>query len=415
MVLEISEYAPVNRAVQDALAELSPPSEEKVRTKKAFGRVSAADVVCQSDIPPYRTSHMDGFAIRAEDSTGASDARPARFDLVGAAEVGVRTRHRVTEGEAVRVATGSFLPEGTDSVVPKEDARVSAGRLSIRNSVSEGSFVFAAGGDVRKGRVVLQKGATIRAQDVGLLIMLGVQDVRVFKRPRVAILATGNELTNSMRASHRKIRNSHTPVFMHMASALGCEVQDLGIAPDRVGAVFSGISRGIRSADLVLTTGGTSVGKLDLAERAVRKLKPQVLYHGIRMDRGRVAGLATIKGKGVIMMPGPIQGAMNAFLLLGLPMIRKLSGREELGTRIVARLTRRWEARRRFPNFTKVVYLRVLPTKAGAAAEPLIAETESISLLTESNAYAVVPEDVRTLEAGHEVEARLLAGFSFSS
>ncbi|MDV3294026.1 MAG: molybdopterin molybdotransferase MoeA [Nitrososphaerales archaeon] len=415
MVLEISEYVPVNQAVGDALAKLSPPSEERVNTKRAFGRVAAADTVCQSDIPPYSTSHMDGFALRAEDSAGATEARPARFEIVGVVEVGRRTKRRLAQGEAVRVATGSFLPEGADSVVPVEETRVSARRLSIRRSVPKGSFVFAAGGDVRKGTVLLRKGVTIRAQDVGLLIMLGVPEVRVFRRLRVAILATGNELTNSVNASSLKVRNSHVPVFLHMVRALGCEVEDLGIAPDKVGIVFSRLSRGIRNADLVLTTGGTSVGKLDLADHVVRRLKPQVLHHGIRMDRGRVAGLAVAKGKGVIMMPGPIQGAMNAFFLLGLPMIKKLSGKKDLGTSVMAKLTRRWEARRRFPNFTKVVYLRVLPTKTGVAAEPLIAETESISLLTESNAFAVVPEEVRILEAGHEVEAHLIPGFSFAS
>ncbi len=415
MVLEVSEYVSVNRAVGDALARLSPPKEEKVRARKAFGRVSAADVFCPSDVPPYATSHMDGFAIRAKDSTGASGARPAMFEVVGTLEVGERKKRRVSEGEAVRVATGSFLPEGADSVVQVEETRVRAGRMSIRHPVSAGSFVFAAGGNVRKGRVVLREGASIKAQDVGQLITLGIQEVRVYRRPRVSILATGNELTNSPHASARKIKNSHATVFLLMARTLGCEVVDLGIAPDKVGVVLSKLRRGIGTAELVMTTGGTSVGRLDLADKVIRRLKPQVLHHGIRMDRGRVAGLAVVGGKGIIMMPGPIQGAMNAFFLLGLPMIKKLSGRDELGTSVVARLTRRWEARRRFPTFTKVVYLKVHSTKKGAAAEPLLAETESMSLLTDSNAYMVVPEEVRTLEAGHEVEARLLPGFSFSN
>ncbi len=415
MVFEISEYVPVKRAVEDALANLPSPRGEWVGAKRSYGRVAAEDVICQTDVPPFSSSHMDGFAIRAEDSTGASEARPARFKVVGWAEVGRKILQRLGEREALRVSTGSFLPERADAVVPMEDGRLNGGRLSVRREVPVGAFVFAAGEDVKKGSVVVRKGAQVRAQDVGLLIALGVREIKAYVRPKVAILATGSELTNSTSASPGKTRNSHAPVFLLITRALGCDSVDLGIAPDRVKAILERLRRGLREADLVFTTGGTSVGKMDLAEDVVSKLKPQVMHHGIRMDRGRVAGLATIKGKGVVMMPGPIQGAMNAFLLLGLPMIGRLSGRSELALTTRARLTRRWEARKRFPNFTKVVYLRVMSTKTGAAAEPLVGETESMSLLSESNAFAVVPEDVTAMEAGNEVVAQMLPGFSFSA
>jgi molybdopterin molybdotransferase len=132
------------------------------------------------------------------------------------------------------------------------------------------------------------------------------------------------------------------------------------------------------------------------------------------MDRGRVSGIAVVRGKGIVMMPGPIQGAMNAFILLGFPMIEKLSGRKESKMTISAKLTRRWEARKKFPNFTKVVYLKVFQSRSGVAAEPLVGETESMSLLTDSNAYAVVPEDVTAIEGGREIDVHLLPGFSFS-
>jgi molybdopterin molybdotransferase/putative molybdopterin biosynthesis protein len=127
-----------------------------------------------------------------------------------------------------------------------------------------------------------------------------------------------------------------------------------------------------------------------------------------------VAGVAVVKGKGIVMMPGPMQGAMNAFLLLGLPMLQKMSGRRAYTVTVKAKLTRRWEARKRFPNFTKVVYLRLFQLPSGTSAEPLLGETESISLLAESNAYVVVPEEVTAIEAGREVDAHLLPGFSFA-
>ncbi|MDG6900641.1 MAG: molybdopterin molybdotransferase MoeA [Nitrososphaerota archaeon] len=413
MVFEISQYLSVREALSHALAELGQPVPETVPVKRAFGRVAAANVVSSADVPAFSTSHRDGFAIRAEDSAGATEAKPSRFTLVGNIPLGRRPTKGLGKGEAVRVATGSFIPTGADAVVQVEDAKVVGGRLQVTREVPLGSYVFGAGEDVRKGKVVVKSGEVLRAQDVGMLVALAVREVKVWKKPMVAILATGNELTNSMSPSTNKTRNSHALVFVSMARALGCDVVDLGIAKDKVGVILGRLSRGLREADIVMMTGGTSVGKLDLADDVLSRLRPKVLCHGLRMDRGRVAGLAVVKGRGVVMMPGPIQGAMNAFILLGLPMIEKLSGRSAVRMTMGAKLTRRWEARKKFPNFTKVVYLRVFQSRTGVAAEPLAGETESMTLLTDSNAYAVIPEEITSLEAGREIDAHLLPGFSF--
>ncbi len=403
----------MREAVSQALAELGQPEAEVVPTKKAYGRVAAENTVSRTDVPAFSTSHMDGFALRAEDSTGATEAKPAKLSLVGSIPLGRRPTRSLGRGEAIRVSTGSFLPAGADAVVPVEDGKANGRRLRLAREVPLGSFVFKAGEDVRKGKVVVKKGESLRAQDVGMLVSLAVREVKVWRRPKVAILATGNELTNSVSLRTNRTRNSHAPVFVSMARALGCDVIDLGIAKDKVGVILGRLSRGLREADVVMMTGGTSVGKLDLADDVLSRLKPKVLCHGLKMDRGRVAGLAVVKGKGVVMMPGPIQGAMNAFILLGLPMIEKLSGRSAIRMTMGAKLTRRWEARKKFPNFTKVVYLKVFQSRTGVAAEPLAGETESMTLLTDSNAYAVIPEEITSLEAGREIDAHLLPGFSF--
>ena len=410
MVLEISQYVSVREAVTHALSELNQPVAETIPTRESCGRIAAEDVKCDADLPPHSTSHMDGFAIRAEDTRGAARERPARLTLVDSIPLGAQPSHHLGIGEAARVATGSVLPAGADSVVPVEDGQAGSGVLLVPYEVSPGAFVFGAGEDVRKGKVVLRKGEAIRPQDLGMLVALGVAEVKVWKRPRIALLATGSELTNSATPEANKVRNSHAPVFLAMAAALGCDAIDLGIAPDKVGVILSRVKQALRKSDIVLTTGGTSVGRMDLADQVMAKIRPKVLYHGIKMDRGRVAGVGVAGGKGIVLMPGPIQGALNAFFLLGLPMVGKLSGRQSSGMTINASLTRRWEARKKFPHFTKVVYLRVFQSRGKTAAEPLAAETESMSLLTDSNAYMVVPEDVTSLEAGREVQAHLIPG-----
>lgn len=210
------------------------------------------------------------------------------------------------------------------------------------------------------------------------------------------------------------VRNSHTSVFMRLLEESGCVPLNLGISPDARREILAKVQRGLKEADMLLTMGGTSVGRRDLVGETIASLRPRAMFHGIRMDRGRVTGVAVVGQKPVLMMPGPIQGAMNAFILSGLPIIRRLSGRSDEEVVVRARLGSRWEARRRFPHFAKVLYVRLSRGEKGPSAEPMVGETESMTILARSNAYVVVPEKTTLLEAGEDVDAVLLPGFSFA-
>ncbi|MDG6914270.1 MAG: molybdopterin molybdotransferase MoeA [Nitrososphaerota archaeon] len=413
MVAPISEYVRVGRALDDVLAQVAwKRRTETVEVREAFGRVCAEDVRSPIDMPQFTVSRMDGFAVRSADTTLATETNQIRLKVIAKVGLGKKTKAIVGPGEAARVTTGSFVPEGTDAVVPVEEASSRGTSVEVRRAATSGAHHFLAGADVKKGSVVVRRGTRMRAQDVGLAISLGIKRVEVYGRPRVAIIATGSELTDS--DSGGKTRNSHGPFFALLAGALGCEAVNLGIARDREEEILRKLRKGIAAADLVLTTGGTSVGPFDLVGGAVKSLGPSALHHGIRMDRGRVTGVAVIGGRPVVMMPGPIQGALNAFVLFALPIIQGISMAGDETTRVKAKLTERWEARRRFQDFTKVVYLRLTDSGKEVQAEPLSAETESMSLLVRSTAVTVVPEEVRSMEAGQEVEALLLPGFSSS-
>ena len=158
--------------------------------------------------------------------------------------------------------------------------------------------------------------------------------------------------------------------------------------------------------------GGTSVGRADLVGEAVRSLVPDVFVHGIKMDRGRVAGIAVVEGKPVLMMPGPIQGAMNAFILLGARVIGWLQGGERMGVEVSCPLEGQWEARKRFSHFRKVLYVKLVPGDR-TSARPLAGDTESIKVLCEADGYVIVPEEVARLAEGSVVRVNLLPGFSF--
>jgi molybdenum cofactor synthesis domain-containing protein len=248
---------------------------------------------------------------------------------------------------------------------------------------------------------------------VGHLVSLGFRKVAVRRRARVAVMATGNELTPASRPKKGKTVESHSLVFLRLAEAMGCKGLDMGIALDEPNKLRAALRRALSESDFVVTLGGTSAGERDLVVSAVSSLRPDELVHGLKLDRGRVTGLASVRGKPILMLPGPIQAATNAFLIVGVPIIGELSGSKATGFSVPCVLGAPWEARKRFAGFQKVIYVR-LTKGTQAVAEPIAGETESMRILSEADGYVVVPRDVTRLEAGDRVEVRLVPGFSFS-
>ena len=225
-------------------------------------------------------------------------------------------------------------------------------------------------------------------------------------------MATGNELTPASKPRKGKTVESHSQIFLHLTEALGCVAIDVGIARDDPKNLQASLVRALAKSDFVVTLGGTSAGKRDLVVGAVSGLQPEVLVHGLRLDRGRVTGLASVRGKPVLMLPGPIQAAANAFLIVGIPIIGALSGSNQAGLLVPCVLGTNWVARERFSDFRKVVYVK-LKAGAQAVAEPISGETESMKLLTDADGYFVVPGNVKKMETGSRVVVTLVPGFSF--
>ena len=415
MTKTFEEYVSLKDALKK-LRSLAPVRRrrELVALAESYERVLFEDVVSLYDIPSRDSAHMDGYAVRVWDLAGASPTSPVSLRLVKGSPLGVVPRRAVKTGEAQTVLTGGFMPEGADGVVQVERTETHRGQVTFTRAPSAGDYVYAAGRDVKKGDKVLPKGRVLRGTDLVLLGSLHIDRVPVFARPRVAILPTGNELTEDIRDDRPgRVVETHG-LFLSKAvrGAGGLPVQ-MPIARDDLEDMKRSIRASLRTADIVLTLAGSSVGEADLTEAAVDSLgEPGVVVHGMKVHRGRVMGFGAIRGKVVVILPGPIQGAVNAFALMVYPLIRSFLGRGfEQPPSIPAVMGNSWSADR-YADFTKVVYARAEFTGTEVRVLASVGETEKMTFLTQNGGYLLADENTSSLRKGDRVRFYLLPGLS---
>lgn len=415
------KYTPLGDALQTLTSALGPRSRvESVGVKDAYRRVLAEDVVAKEDSPVRDASHFDGYAAISEDLVGAADDSPRVLKLRrGASRPGQWVRARLGHGEAMEVLTGGFLPPGADAVVPLEEASAEGSELLVRRQVERGGHVYPAGADVRKGERVLEAGRTLMGQDLVLLASLRFRRVSAYKMPRVAILPTGTELTADIGDTRRgKVVESHSILLERLVEEAGGEPVTFPIVPDERRALSRALARALRESEVVFTLAGSSVGGPDLVDSTIRGFGKgtTALVHGLRVNRGRVMGFAVVRGKPVIILPGPIQGALNAFIVMGYPLIRYHLGMGwEQPPAVAATMGDDWDASGKFKDFDQVVYLRLTKDPAsadGLLAMPSTADTEKVSFLVSKNAYTLISGEDPHLAKGDRIQARLLPGFS---
>jgi len=413
-------YTPLEDALLTLARGLGPRSRpESVDVREGYGRILAKDVLAREDSPPKDVSHFDGFAVRSADTLGANDGSQVSLALRrGAGRPGLLPKGRLGRGEAMKVLTGGFVPTGADAVVPVEDASAVGREIRIGRPVEPGEHVYPAGSDVRKGERILKAGRALMGQDLVLLASLRFKTIAAFRRPRVAILPTGSELTADIGDSRNgKVVESHSLLLERLVQEAGGVPTTFPIAPDEKRALARALGEALKRSEIVFTLAGSSVGEPDLVESTIRGFgkAATVLVHGIRVNRGRVMGFAVVSGKPVVILPGPIQGALNAFIVLGYPLIRYHLGMGlEQPPAVAATMGEDWDATGKFKDFDQVVYLRLTkdPDSGGLLALPSSGETEKISFLVSKNAYALVPGNDPHLAKGDRVEAHLLPGFS---
>jgi molybdopterin molybdotransferase len=373
---------------------------ESIPIADSLERVAAEDIAAPVNLPKFDRSAVDGYAVRADDTFGATQLKPKTVKV---------SREKIVHKEqAKQIWTGNPVPEGATAVIMLEHTRKIGNHIEVTMPVTPGENISRRGEDFKKGDVAIQAGTRLKAHHLGLLAALGAAEVNVVRKPRVAIISTGNELVDLGReASPHQIVNSNRFVIAGLCQELGAEPQYLGIARDTEKDIHAKIHEGLTKADLVITTGGTSVGAADLVPIVVTKAgKPGILVHGVAMRPGMPTALGILKRKPVFVLSGyPVAATVGFEVFVRPIMLRLLGASNGLRPWVQARLMRRVAG-----ALGRRVYLRVetFQQKGELRAEPILTKGSGLlSSLTRANGYVIIPEDREGLGEGEIVTVHL--------
>jgi len=386
---------------------------ETVATADAVGRVLAQDVRTRLDLPHFDRSYMDGYAVRWRDTRGATPEQPAELRVTGSVTMGKPVRRPLGAGEAMRIPTGGMMPAGADAVVMVEHTQEHAGVVAIEHAPRRMQHVMRRGEDARRGTLVFARGHRLRPADVGALSGVGVGRVRVHRRPRVAVIATGDEIVGpDVTPRPGQVRNVNQYALRALITAAGGDPLDLGVLPDREAVIARALRRALGEADAVLISGGSSVGSKDLTPTVVTSMpRARILVHGVRIKPGKPMLIAHAGATAVIGLPGNPTSALVIFELFAVPLIRRLGGEPDAAAFAPRRSRRAILAETIVSAAGREDHVRVALAEASDGtmrAQPLAGGSGDIVSFVRADGLVRVPADTTALAAGSPINVRLL-------
>jgi molybdopterin molybdotransferase len=396
----------VEEALEQILSRVDRLGSERVELLACLGRVLAEPISARFNIPPWPNSSMDGYALRAHDTREASPGTPVELQVVGTIPAGSVAGHSLQAGQVLRIFTGAPLPDGADSVIPQEEVEVQDGRIRVPRPVAEGEFVRPRGEDLRAGETALEVGQGIGPAQIGLLATLGRSRALVFRRPRVAILSTGDEVVDlGGEVTPGKIPNSNSYALMAQVLEAGGEPLNVGVARDRGEAIEERLRWGL-SADVLISSAGVSVGDYDVVRDALRRLGAELHLWQVAMRPGKPITFGSLGERPIFGLPGNPVSAMVTFELFVRPALRKMAGHTALHRPQI-------HARALFPipnPGRRRGYLRVTVSAVGGGYGARLTGNQGSAVLTSmvsADGLAVVPPET-TIPAGGMVPVILL-------
>jgi len=384
--------------------------EEEVVLLEAYNRVLNEDVVSSLDIPPFNRSTMDGYAVRSKDTFGADENEPAVLKVTGTVNIGEKPTVALAKGEAVEIVTGAPIPEGADAVVMIEDTDREDDELRIFVAVNTNENVMKKGSDIKKGATILKKGQVLGSSEIGVLAALGLTTAKVLRIPIIAVLSTGGEVTDPGKPlPEGKIYDINAFSISTAVIESGGKPVYFGAVPDDKVALTKALQTALASADMVITSGGVSVGPRDYTPQIVDSLgKPGVVINGIAVKPGKPTTLGFVGDKPVFSLPGHPTSALLIYYLLARPMVQRLAGRPVSGMKMVRAFAgaKMFSAkgRRTFVmvnlEFDRECRLIAQPVESGASG--------AITTLAKADGFVEIAENEQFVDVNQEVAVGLL-------
>ncbi|MEM3730641.1 MAG: molybdopterin-binding protein [Candidatus Bathyarchaeia archaeon] len=389
--------------------EPKPIGFEEVPLLQSYGRILSEDIIAKLDIPPFNRSTVDGYAVRAEDTFGAEENTPKKLKFCGTVNVGEPPKVSVGKGLAAEIFTGAPMPEGADAVIMSEYTERRGDEILVYSTVVKDENVMKRGADIKRGETILKAGQRLGSLEIGVLAALGIAKVKVYAKPRVAVLSTGAEITEpGQELQPGKIYDINAYSLCAAVRESGGEPIYLGVFPDDVVVLRNALKRALASADVVVTSGGVSVGAKDVMPKTLNSLgKPGVIVCGIAIKPGKPTTVAIIDGKPVFSLPGHPASALLIFRLLVFPIIQLMSGaklQETFKVQAVAE-TRMFPARGR-KTFI-MVRLKQSESKKLVAEPVPVGLSGAITTLARADGFVEIAENVQFVDAGEEVTVHL--------
>ncbi len=379
---------------------------------EAYNRVLKENVVSTLDIPPFNRSTVDGYAVRAQDTFGADENQPVILKVAGTVSVGEQPKVKVEKGETVEIVTGAPIPQGTDAVVMVEDTERTDDQLHVFTSVTVNENVMKKGSDIKNGETILKSGQILGSSEIGVLAALGKTTVKVSKLPMVAVLSTGAEVTEpGKELPAGKIYDINAYSLSTAVQECGGKPVYFGVVPDDKEALAKTLECAVASADMVITSGGVSVGPKDYTPQIVDALgKPGVVVYGIAVKPGKPTTVGFVGEKPVFSLPGHPTSALLIFYLLARPLLLRLAGRSVTELKMVRAVagSRMFSAkgRRTFVmvklEFDKDCRLIAEPVETGASG--------AITTLARADGFVEIPENEQFVDVDQEVAVALFRG-----
>jgi putative molybdopterin biosynthesis protein len=397
--------------------DLTPLPGETVALAQSLGRVLASDVIAPIDVPPFDRSGVDGFAVRAADTAGASDTAPKRL-LLNAEVIacGHPPALQVSDGSATALATGGMIPRGADAVVMIEWTELTetpqGPAIDLRRAVAPGQFVSYAGSDIARGETLLRRGTRIGSREIGMLAACGLDRVEVVRRPRVGVLSTGDELVRpggSLRPA--AVFDSNGAIVAAAVVEAGGESIQFGAFPDDEMALELAVRTALEACDMVVLSGGTSKGAGDLSHRILSKLgKPGILVHGVALKPGKPLCLAVADGKPIAVLPGFPTSAIFTFHAFVAPVIRARAGLPpEAAEKIAAKVPVRIASELGRQEF---VLVALVASDGGAIAFPTAKGSGSVTAFSQADGFLAIDALASALDAGSDADVTLIGAAS---